>query len=62
MPTNNAVNNPHILFGYANTFDVKLYRSAQTLTTDGSLYRPGHALRRIMYGAGLTNCDPITGN
>ena len=43
MPTSNAVNNPHLLFGYNNTFDTKLYRSAaNTLTPSGHFVPSAH--------------------
>ncbi|PIR49976.1 hypothetical protein COU79_01955, partial [Candidatus Peregrinibacteria bacterium CG10_big_fil_rev_8_21_14_0_10_54_7] len=57
---NNTVLNPHLLFGYANTFDTNLYRdSANVLRTDDTF-----EVGSTMSGASLTvsnlrNCDTI---
>jgi hypothetical protein len=56
MPTNDAANNPHILFGYANTFDAKFYRSGTAqLTLKADTSTSSQNVFRILSNAGGTD-------
>ena len=57
---NNKVVNPHLLFGYANTFDTNLYRdSANILRTDDVLEVGSNMSGASLTVSSLRSCDTI---